>query len=699
MAKLVLDYYDGYDLYTDEEIEDELLAFFSMYGEKEAEKSISHYDKILKFYHMTPIRKGLLYWYEFKEDSTVIEIGGGCGALTSLLCEKCSRVITVELSKKRASIIYERCKHYDNLEIIVANIENIRNLPKADYVVAIGVLEYQGTYSSDNVNPYISFLKRTRDFLKDDGHLLLAIENRFGIKYWVGAPEDHLQKPYEGISGYKKGGKAKTFTKEQLKDMIIKAGFKNTYFYYPMPDYRIATEIYSEDYMPKDSWGLSIVPYYGEFSNSLLVKEQTLYHELFQNSVFDVFANSFLVEAGIEEKHTCKVIYAKSSFDRSDENKICTKIYIDNKVEKQPISSNCENLENCIISSKKINDRCSPRIEALPIRKTENGIVMDYMQLPVLQNLMLNAVSENDSEMLEKLFELYYFAILDSSDVSAKSSEYGILLKELQVELTPSNCFVDGNKLIAFDLEKIQYNKPANFLIYRSLEYLESICKQFEWNYNFDSIKHKYGLNEKLESEYQKELDKYYKNILSEDNVYPLKLKQQIDDGMLDLNIEFISGLGLRLIEELEMLKNSNSQLSKAALNACKDKPIICRKCFNTIIQQLFDTTDNNKVNVVGWGTGECFRRNIEILKIVSDISKVVDSNPEKWGKCEFGDILCISPNEIDVSNNILFIVLVDSIKVAFEINDKIPKRSNIKVVHIVQILEKLRGVYESSDI
>ncbi len=43
------------------------------------------------------------------------------------------------------------------------------------------------------------FIEKAASFLKPDGVLIGAIENRIGFKYWNGAPEDHIRHDYETL--------------------------------------------------------------------------------------------------------------------------------------------------------------------------------------------------------------------------------------------------------------------------------------------------------------------------------------------------------------------------------------------------------------------------------------------------------------------------------------------------------------------
>ena len=55
----------------------------------------------------------------------------------------------------------------------------------------IGVFEYGESYIRSE-NPYVDFLRIISKHLKPDGKIILAIENRLGLKYWAGCTEDHF---------------------------------------------------------------------------------------------------------------------------------------------------------------------------------------------------------------------------------------------------------------------------------------------------------------------------------------------------------------------------------------------------------------------------------------------------------------------------------------------------------------------------
>lgn len=251
-------------------------------------------------YHLSPDRHNLLSWFNFKNNSSLLEIGAGCGALTGLFLDKGLDVTAVELSKRRADIIRARFKDKKNLRILDGNIYNKELKQKYDYVTSIGVLEYSGKYI-DSDTPFLDFLKNAKGFLKKDGILIVAIENRFGLKYWRGAPEDHTSKLFDSLEGYLNYEGIRTFGKNEITNLLINAGFKerNISFYYPIPDYKFCYEIFSDKYPPSENHHVSngMYPSPHPINSYNLFIEEAVSKGIQDNNFYDIFANSFLIFA------------------------------------------------------------------------------------------------------------------------------------------------------------------------------------------------------------------------------------------------------------------------------------------------------------------------------------------------------------------------------------------------------------------
>ena len=292
MAKVNLDFYSGKDFYSEGEIENEILSIIKK-GD-DVDKVLSRDNRWSILYHLSPIRQNIINWYPFRNQSSALEIGGGCGAITGVLCDSVASVTSIELSKVRASIIQERYKGHNNLEIIVGNFNDIKIDKKFDYITLIGVLEYSGSFT-DGDSPYKTFLKKIYSMLNEKGVLLIAIENRYGIKYWSGAKEDHTGIAFDGITGYQDTEKVRTFGKLELEQLVKESGYSKSSFYYPCPDYKMPTVLYSDDFLPKSK---EEIPLSINYDNDRLdvFSERDAYTGILENNQFDFFSNSFLVE-------------------------------------------------------------------------------------------------------------------------------------------------------------------------------------------------------------------------------------------------------------------------------------------------------------------------------------------------------------------------------------------------------------------
>lgn len=289
-------FYKGTDLYSDGEIEDKLLEIVTRCdNEEEIYQELLINDEWPVLYHLSPIRHNILEWYDFDKNASILEIGAGCGAISGLFCQKLDRVVALDLSKKRSLINANRNKRYKNLEIIVANFEDVAIDEKFDYVSLIGVLEY-AIYYIDSPKPFVDMLKKVKEFLKPGGKLLLAIENKYGLKYWAGATEDHTGNLFDGIQGYENVERVRTFSKGSLEKLLREAGFEKCDFYYPYPDYKLPLEIFSEESIPQKGDIKTAAPSYDRDRISLFNEVQA-FDSICEDGLFEEFANSFLVIA------------------------------------------------------------------------------------------------------------------------------------------------------------------------------------------------------------------------------------------------------------------------------------------------------------------------------------------------------------------------------------------------------------------
>ena len=236
IGKVTLDYeyYPGEDYYCDGLVEDELLHIVKNHAPAEFPALIEERGSWPVLYHLSLQRENIVNWLPITKDMKVLEIGSGCGAITGALSVKAGSVTCVELSRKRSLINAYRHEECDNVTIKVGNFKDIEPKLEKDFDCAllIGVLEYGESYIGGDA-PFEKFIKTIRKHVKKGGNIIIAIENRYGMKYWAGCREDHNGQFFSGLENYPDKSPAKTFSRKELEKICKGAGERKVNFYYP----------------------------------------------------------------------------------------------------------------------------------------------------------------------------------------------------------------------------------------------------------------------------------------------------------------------------------------------------------------------------------------------------------------------------------------------------------------------------------
>src|SRR6266487_4389244 len=206
-----------------EQSEDFLLESFQnskdlSVGSEELQKYIHDWPSR---YHLSPQRVDLLRPFADQlKKKKVLEIGSGSGAITRFLGELGCSVLALEGSLQRARITFERCRGLENVTVVSDGFENFSCTEKFDFAILVGVLEYGNAFMVNSGNGPLAMLKKAKEFLTAEGKLIIAIENKIGLKYWAGAPEDHIGKSYYSIQDLYSNQDAKTFDHFEIISLL-----------------------------------------------------------------------------------------------------------------------------------------------------------------------------------------------------------------------------------------------------------------------------------------------------------------------------------------------------------------------------------------------------------------------------------------------------------------------------------------------
>lgn len=198
-------------------------------------------------YHLSSERANLLrpFTAHLSPGARVLEIGAGCGAVTRFLGETGADVLALEGSVRRAGIARLRTRDLPNVQVVAERFQDFSCGDRFDVITLVGVLEYASMFASE-AQPALRMLEATRAMLKPDGRVLIAIENKLGLKYLAGVPEDHLGDPMAGVEDRYSDVGPRTFGRAELQRLLEEAGYRSARFLVPMPDYKMPTTILTE---------------------------------------------------------------------------------------------------------------------------------------------------------------------------------------------------------------------------------------------------------------------------------------------------------------------------------------------------------------------------------------------------------------------------------------------------------------------
>lgn len=426
--KLNLNHYPGEDFYCDGDIEDELLAIARERSQVEYPRIIEERKSWPILYHLSSLRENIVEWLPIDKTMKVLEVGSGCGAITGALARKAKEVTCIDLSKKRSMINAYRHMDCDNVTIHVGNFQDIEPDLSCDYdyICLIGVFEYAQAYIG-SATPYEDFLKIIEKHRKKGGSIAIAIENKFGLKYWAGCKEDHLGTWFSGLEDYPEGGVVRTFTKDGLLNIVEKCGFSDAHMYYPYPDYKFATSIYSDEYLPKK----------GELSSNQrnfdrerlqLFDEKKVFDAILKEKQFPLFSNSYMLILGEEPE----VKYVKYSNDRAGAFQIKTVFRetkdednLQGQIEKHALSKESEgHIENIYHAYELLSKRFEGSdvlVNKCRLAEDENGkpyAVFEYLEGKTLEELLDECLEREDIEKFHALFDEYLKRISYHEDMS-----------------------------------------------------------------------------------------------------------------------------------------------------------------------------------------------------------------------------------------------------------------------------------------
>ena len=213
------------------------------------------------------IRQSIIEWYSFKKDHKVLLINCGDSSLDELLEDRCTLSINDD---------------YSRLGSVGSGFDIVIMYDLYDFCIESNVKV------KDMMDKLLS-LKTS------EGTLFVAMENKLGMKYFAGCQEEQKGGFYIGIEDYSAWDSSiHPMSKKELEDMLGELDVRSYRFYYPYPDYKYPTIIYTDDCLPKEG------ELYRNIRNIdrdryVIFDEKRAFDSVIKAGLFPEFSNSYLI--------------------------------------------------------------------------------------------------------------------------------------------------------------------------------------------------------------------------------------------------------------------------------------------------------------------------------------------------------------------------------------------------------------------
>lgn len=524
-----------------------------------------------ELYYLSDLSENILNWYPFNLNDSVLEIGAGLGQLTTLLTRKCKEIVSIESNLNNAKAIEKRLKDVVNLEVIVGTLDKIKIVRKFKYITLIGIDSKISKLFNGNLNELLTMLQ---NYLDEDGKILLAVDNKFGIRFFAGEEEAILNKKFASLDGYYSSqNEIESFTRNSLENKLKESGY-NYNFYYPFPDYKLPNVIFTDDTLPDYHTFERYLPYHTD-NSAIMFNELHVFREILKDNKeqFKFFANSFFVEISKKE-FVKKYNYISFNNLRKKEYRLVTKI-AEKFVEKDIADKEAMNHYNNIKSNIELLE--NHNLKTLDIIE-EGKIKSKYIKQELrLDNVLIKYLSENNIKEFEELLRKYIDIIFKDTyqeknfdktifgkynvDYENKNIIENLhFLKNGLWDMIFQNCFLVDNDFYFFDQEWNEECVPAEYILYRSIFYTLPLRKMLYAQDEKFGLKPYLELFEKLDSKIQKSIyDEKMWSFYFKNKCYDLDATKQ---EIINLNIqkEAIQGACDNYKKDYENLKKEYEQ-------------------------------------------------------------------------------------------------------------------------------------------
>ena len=512
-----------------------------------------------EFIENTALRQNVINWYDFRKLSNILFVGNDYNCIQAFLLKNDRKVTLIENDQEIFNRLKEKYVDINNLKLVNSDlVEFTKNckIEKFDYIVLATSMNRIGSFVNEEnkQSAFIKLLKISKNLLLDNGVILLAVNNKYSIKNFSGARSNDGNS-FDIILGRQK--EMDVYSKNEIVELVQKSDFGAYKFYYPFPDFKLPSVIYSDEYLPnKNSSKLSYLLYYNP-KDTILFNEIEALKEIIKDENLPLFANSYIVEISNNKDNFIKTKFISFNNFRKKENKMITKMY-DEYVQKENIfeegKEHISNISNYIDILKK----CGFDV----IDKVKDGkVYSEYQNLENLNDVLCEYILNGKKQLAYMTIDNWYKYIkkkfnclFQNTNENTVFEEYGIDIDSNQKEkltfleygffdIIFENIFVDIdrennlNKFLVYDQEWCKKNLPIEFILYRALNNLFYYNPQISKLININELYNKYSI--------EKYIDVFK------------KLEEKIQQNLIDIEIAKIYQETYSALTTLEALEDT----------------------------------------------------------------------------------------------------------------------------------------------
>jgi len=515
---------------------------------------------------------------------------------------------------------------------------------KYDYIVAVRMLEGE--------KEPVTFLKKCKAVLKPDGKLLLAVDNRLGIRYFCGDRDPYTNRNFDGIENYRRVESIDrdklegcVYDKATVESLLEEAGFTSRQSFSVLPSIEAPQLLYAQDYLPEEALSIRYFPHYYH-PDTVFLEEAYLYDGLVKNGLFHAMANGYFFECAMAEVScdTETIKHITLSMDRGEKFAMATMICRDDKVLKKALYP--QGIEGLYHLQENHADLKAHGVCVIDGQVEKDTYIMPYIKAEIGTKYLQKLLREDKDKFIQEIDAFREIIVQSSEHVVAVLSEYeqreqaeiadGIWLKKGYFDLVPLNAFRTENGWLFFDQEFCVENYPANAILIRAIDIIYAGFRDLEAILPRTFFWHRYEMENKVD--YLRKKGRGYLN--------DLRNQKQ-----------------LRTFQEAHGVNLEQIHSNRQRMNFSSEE-------YQRLFVNIFDGLEKYKLLL--FGSGNFAKKFIDLYGSKYQVEAILDNNSGKWGNLMCGIPVC-SPailNELDKSGYKVIICIKGYLGVLKQLRD-----------------------------